>query len=351
VIADDPLFASLVAVIVAEPISSPDTSPVVLTVATVLLELAQVIVRPVNVFPALSLVTAVSCTVPPTCTLADAGLTATVATGTIRTEIADEPLCPSLVAVIVAEPAVTPFTEPLVVTVATDALEVAHVIVRPVSVLPLASLGVAVSCTVWPTARFADAGVTVTVATGTKVTVIADVPLLPSLVAVMVAVPAATPVTRPPLVTVATDGALLPHVTTRPASTFPAESLVVALSWTVWPVFRPADGGATVTVATGTVETVIVALPLLPSLVAVIVAVPTAEPVTTPLPLTVATAPLLLDQVTVLPVSTAPVESRVVAVSCTVCVSSTLADAGLTLTEATGGRVTATVAVSDRLLP
>src|SRR6266702_512856 len=265
-IAADPLFASLVAVIVAEPISSPDTSPVVLTVATVLLELAQVIVRPVNVFPALSVVTAVSCTVPPTCTLADAGLTATVATGTIRTEIADEPLCPSLVAVIVAEPAVTPFTEPLVVTVATDALEVAH-------------------------------------------------------------------------------------VTTRPASTFPAESLVVALSWTVWPVFRPADGGATVTVATGTVETVIVALPLLPSLVAVIVAVPTAEPVTTPLPLTVATAPLLLDQVTVLPVSTAPVESRVVAVSCTVCVSSTLADAGLTLTEATGGRVTATVAVSDRLLP
>ena len=71
---------------------------------------------------------------------------------------------------------------------------------------------------------------------------------------------------------------------------------------------------------------------------------------TSPLPFTVATPVLLLDQVTVLPVRTAPVESRVVAVSCTVCVGSTLADAGLTLIEATGGRVTATVAVSAKLV-
>src|SRR5207244_13319691 len=104
----------------------------------------------------------------------------------------------------------------------------------------------------------------------------------------------------------------------RPASTLPMASLVVALSCTVWPVVRPADGGATVTVATGTVETVIVALPLLPSLVAVIVAVPTAAPVTTPLPLTVATAPLLLDQVRVRPVNVLPAEPSGVPVHATV---------------------------------
>ncbi len=90
--------------------------------------------------------------------------------------------------------------------------------------------------------------------------------------------------------------------------------------------------------------------PLCPSLLAVIVAEPTAAPVTTPLLFTVATPVLLLDQATVRPVSTAPVESSSVAVSCTVCVGSRLADAGLTLTAATGGRVTVTVAVSDTAL-
>ena len=64
------------------------------------------------------------------------------------TVMVDVPLCPSLVAVIVAEPAVTPVTSPLPVTVATDALLLLHVTTRPDNVLPLASLAVAVSCTV-----------------------------------------------------------------------------------------------------------------------------------------------------------------------------------------------------------
>jgi hypothetical protein len=74
------------------------------------------------------------------------------------------------------------------------------------------------------------AGVTVTLPTGIFVTVTADVPLLPSLVAVIVADPAATPVTSPVALTVAIGGAPELHVTTRPVSTPPIESSVVAVS-------------------------------------------------------------------------------------------------------------------------
>ena len=91
-------------------------------------------------------------------------------------------------------------------------------------------------------------------------------------------------------------------------------------------------------------------MPLCPSLVAVIVVEPTATPLTRPLALTVAVAVLLLDQVTVLPVSTLPAESSVAAVSCTVFPVCTVLDAGFTLSELTGGRVTVTVAVSATLL-
>src|SRR5436190_126322 len=132
------------------------------------------------------------------------------------TVMAAVPLCPSLMAVIVAEPATTPVTSPLALTVATAVLLLDHVIVRPVSAFPLASFGVAVSCTVLPSFTLAVAGVTLTDATGTLVTVMPEVPLCPSLVAVIVADPAAPPVTRPLLLTDATAPLLLDHVTVRP---------------------------------------------------------------------------------------------------------------------------------------
>src|SRR5207244_4678945 len=115
------------------------------------------------------------------------------------------PLFPSLVAVIVADPGVTPETRPPLLTVATDVLELDHVTVRPKSGFPPASLGVPVSCTVWPACTEAEGGVTSTVATGTLVTVTDEVPLLPSLVAVIVAEPGVTPETSPLLLTGATD--------------------------------------------------------------------------------------------------------------------------------------------------
>jgi hypothetical protein len=76
------------------------------------------------------------------------------------------PLCPSLVAVIVAAPTTTPVTSPLLLTVATVGAPLAHDTVRPVRTLPLASLSVVVNCCVAPTTRLALAGLTVTDATG-----------------------------------------------------------------------------------------------------------------------------------------------------------------------------------------
>src|SRR5438046_2212218 len=107
------------------------------------------------------------------------------------------PLCPSLVAVIVAAPAATPVTKPLAETVATTALLVPHVTTRPLRAVPFASFGVAVNWVVAPTVTPAAVGLTVTEATGTLVTVMADVPHCPSLVALIVAHPAATSVPNP----------------------------------------------------------------------------------------------------------------------------------------------------------
>ena len=281
--------------------------------------------------------------------MADPGFTVTDATGTLVTVTVDVPLLPSLVAVIVAVPAALAVARPLALTLATPELLLAHVTTRPDRVLPFASLSVAVNCTVWPTCTPADAGVTATEATETGVTLTDDVPLCPSLVAVMVPDPVATAVTTPLPLTRAIVVSLLDHVTARPDKTLPLASLRVAVSCAVCPTDTVADDGVTVTEATGAVVTVTAAVPLFPSLVAVIVAEPAATPLTRPVLLTVAAAVLLLDQVTVLPVSTFPAESNVVAVSWRVCPGCTLADAGLTLTAETGGRVTATVAVSDTL--
>src|SRR2546425_57007 len=189
------------------------------------------------------------------------------------------PLCPSLVAVIVAEPTATPVTSPLPLTVATAVLLLAHVTVRPVSGAPLASFGVAVSCTACPTWTLGAGGPTVTDATGRCTTVMAALPLCPSLVAGIVAEPDTTPLTSPLPLTLATAGLLDAHVTERPVSGLPLPSFGVAVSCSVAPSFTFAVGGLTVTDATGTLDTVIAAVALLPSLVAVIVAAITVSSV------------------------------------------------------------------------
>src|SRR5436190_1252544 len=234
------------------------------------------------------------------------------------TVMAAVPLCPSLMAVIVAEPATTPLTSPLELTVATAVLLLDHAIVRPDSGLPLTSFGVAVSWNALPAGTLAEPGLTVTDATGTCTTVMADVPLCPSLVAVIVAEPATLPVTSPLELTVATDVLLLAHVIPRPDSWLPLTSLVVVVSCAVRPAATAADAGLTVTEATGT-ATVMLAVPLCPSLVAVIVAEPAATPLTSPVPSTVPADELLLAQLTTPPHSGLPSASSGVAASSTVC--------------------------------
>src|SRR2546421_587137 len=72
--------------------------------------------------------------------------------GGTATVIVALPLRPSLVAVIVAEPVVTPVTSPTALTVATAPALPLHVTVRPLSTLPLASFSTALSCSVCPAA-------------------------------------------------------------------------------------------------------------------------------------------------------------------------------------------------------
>src|SRR2546425_872066 len=191
--------------------------------------------------------------------------------GGAETVSAAVPLCPSLVAVIVAAPAATPVTNPLPLTVTTAVLLLAHITVRPVSGLPPASFGVAVSCTVKPTWTLGAAGLTVTDATGTCTTVMAALPLCPSLVAVIVAAPAAAPCWF-----------FCAHATTRPLSGLPSASCGVAGSCTVVPAATLAAAGLTDTRAAATCPTVTAAAPVCPSLIPMIVAAPMATPVPMP---------------------------------------------------------------------
>lgn len=107
--------------------------------------------------------------------------------------------------------------------------------------------------------------------------------------------------------------------------------------------------GLTVTDATGTGATVMVAEAVFPSLVAAMVTVPGATAVTRPVDATVATDVLEDAHVTWRPVSVAPALSRAVAVSCLVCETSTVADDGDTTTVATGTGVTVTATVCETL--
>jgi hypothetical protein len=89
---------------------------------------------------------------------------------------------------------------------------------------------VAVNCVVAPTNALDGDGATVTVETGAADTVTLEVPVFPSLVAVIVVVPGRSPVTSPDDETLATSGLLEVHETARPVSVLPAASFIVAVN-------------------------------------------------------------------------------------------------------------------------
>jgi hypothetical protein len=247
----------------------------------------------------------------------------TVATGTGFTVIVGVGLevTDSLVAEIVADPtptAVTVAGEPFALTVRTAVLLETQVTVRPVSGLPFASRVVAVSCCVPPTIIGVAGVEIVTEATGAGDTLTEEVPTFPSLVAVIVVVPAPIAVTRPFPSTAAAAVLLELHVTVRPVSMLPFASLVSAVSCCVGviPTTRLTVAGVTVTVATGAAVTVRGALPVFPSLIATMFVEPALTAVTSPAgDETVATAVLSELHATERPVSTRPLESRSVAVA------------------------------------
>jgi hypothetical protein len=143
----------------------------------------------------------------------------------------------SLVAVIVAVPTptaitvVVPSVELDGLTVSTEVLLDTQLTVRPVRTLLFASFVIVASDCVPPTTIGVVGAERVTVATGASVTVMEEVPVLVSLVAVIVTgPPAATAVTRPLPSTVATAVLFDVQVTVRPVSTLSPASLVTAVS-------------------------------------------------------------------------------------------------------------------------
>jgi hypothetical protein len=140
---------------------------------------------PVTTFPFVSFVVAVACVVLPTPIVEDAIDTVTDPTAAETTVTAADPLWPSLVAVMLADPAATAVTNPALFTVATSELSDSHDTTRPERVTPFASLAVAVACVVPPTTTVEAANDTATVAMGGSVTVTSADPVCPSLVAVM----------------------------------------------------------------------------------------------------------------------------------------------------------------------
>jgi hypothetical protein len=92
--------------------------------------------------------------------------------------------------------------------------------------------------------------VTVTVATGGITTVTPAVPVFPSTVAVIVALPGPTPVTTPVLLTVAIAWDELVQATVRLVSVFPFASFGVAVSDAVCPTMMSVPGLDTATDAT-----------------------------------------------------------------------------------------------------
>ena len=143
-----------------------------------------------------------------------------------------EPRTPSTVARMDAVPATNAVTRPDVETDAIDALELLYVIGRPVSTLPWASRTTTDACVVAPTAREVEPSDTETELTGDvgAATLTVVEPALLSTVATIDAMPPATAVTRPLVLTVATEVLELLQTKVFPVTTLPLASFATAVA-------------------------------------------------------------------------------------------------------------------------
>lgn len=136
-----------------------------------------------------------SCVVAPIIMVTLLGATVTpVGAGRTTVTAAESLWPPVLVAVMVALPVATPCTTPLALTVAMPVLLLTQV----TRWFALAGATLAESCVVAPMATFTFLGETVTPVLGAALTVMTALSVCPlELLAVMVTLPCATPVTRP----------------------------------------------------------------------------------------------------------------------------------------------------------
>jgi hypothetical protein len=130
-------------------------------------ELLVHVIAVFNGLPAASLGVAVSCSVDPTSTFADDGLTLTAATTaepgvTVMRELSLRPL---LVATMYALPAAMPVTSPVDATFAIIVSRLSQLMGALAMTFPVASLATAASCPVAPAWIVSAAGVTSTVLT------------------------------------------------------------------------------------------------------------------------------------------------------------------------------------------
>src|ERR1019366_2243956 len=144
-------------------------------------------------------------------------------------------------ALMTAEPTATPVTSPVLLTVATAALLLCQVTVRPGTTLPSESRTVAVSCCVPCTTTTAGAGATVMeeIDGGSAATTETfATPTAVPLVAVRFTVPTLRAVTRPAPFTTAIVVSVLLHVIERPGSRMPFASDAEAVKVSVSPTSR-----------------------------------------------------------------------------------------------------------------
>ena len=195
---------------------------------------------------------------------------------------------PDAFAVMLQTPIFTPVTTPLTTVAIFSSLDF-H------SIAWFASDGVtlAVSVTVPPTATF-FCGAEITTDSATAPTLTVHVTLLPSAVAVIVALPTLTPLTLPELLTVAIFSSLVVQVIFLSVASFGSTS---AFKDSEPPTSRKSSVLFSVTDATGTFTLTLQVAETPFSAFALIVTVPSCLPVTTP-PATVAILSSLLDHST-----------------------------------------------------
>src|SRR6185437_4359722 len=239
----------LVAVTVAGPAAMPVTRPVDDTVAVPGLSTDHVTAAPAITAPDASFTVAVSCDVCPTVMPTLVGAMVTVAGVCAPTDSAAVPGMPSLVAVIVVGPTLTPVTRPVLLTVAMVGSALDQVMMRPASGLPSASTGCAWNWNVCPTLITCCVGVTCTAATGLGSTVMLENPEMPFELAAICTLPVSTVVTAPLLDTVAMFALDVFQKTLAPLTVWPCAFTTRALSVTPVPTTSESVAGVTTILA------------------------------------------------------------------------------------------------------